>query len=78
MNVKVLGNDVSISINLDNDAVVSLNMASTFGQDMRSVLNQQKIRKGTYEVTVNSVQKGLYTVSSLINGKIYSKKISIK
>lgn len=78
MNVKVLGNDVSISINLDNDAVVSLNMASTFGQDMRSVLNQQKIGKGTYEVTVNSVQKGLYTVSSLINGKIYSKKISIK
>ena len=64
----------TIQLQIVSDANVQLFLFNALGQKL-AILEYKELRSGTYSYNLNISKRGIYFISSSINGKITTKKI---
>lgn len=78
LNVKVNGHHIAIEVLLDHDATVSVDIASVFGDKMMTAMAREKKESGKHHADLYVANEGTYVVCCSIDGRTYTKKISIR
>lgn len=69
---------VDIDVSLAHDSNVSIIISKHDGSLSKLVVNQEVLQAGHYCFGSGQLERGLYTVTLLVNGHVYVKKISVK
>lgn len=76
--VSTNGRDISISLNLENEAYVSAVIGNTSGAFIKNIQNRKHYEAGNVVFKASVPTSGVYIVNVLINGRNYEKVINIK
>lgn len=74
----VNGRTVQVAFELSDEANVTVNVATPYGQIVGNGLRNCHLGSGHHEVTVNVAQPGIYVVAYIANGRIYERKLTIQ
>lgn len=77
LKVKSNGKHLTISFELDTDAIVSVYAGNTEGTVINTVANKQKLEKGEHTISYQAPKAGSYVVGLVVNGSVYKKTIII-
>lgn len=77
LKVRSNGSQLTISFELDTDAIVSVYAGNTEGTVINTVANKQRLEKGEYTFNYMAPKPGSYVVGLVVNGAVYKKTIFI-
>ena len=75
LQVRVVDRSVSVSFDLEANAVVSVYLVNTDGTMIKQILNKQQLEKGTHSYNYQVPKSGYYTIGLVANGSVYRKTI---
>ena len=78
LNVSVAGGKLDIDFALDFDAVATVIVAPAGGLGMEKVADGRDFAAGRNHLYCSVPQPGIYTVSLMVNGALYEKKVCVK
>ena len=78
LNVLVDGNKLDISFNLDFDATATVVIGSMDGLGIKRIADHKQFQTGINHLYFSVPKPGIYTVSLMLNGGLYEKKVYIK
>ena len=78
ISICVNGKTAQVSFDLNKESDVSLFVENVAGCSWMDVLDGKKIKKGIHRYSVRVDTSGIYAVSLMINGRVYTKKFSVK
>lgn len=71
------GKHLTISFELDTDAIVSVYAGNTEGTIINTAVNKQKLEKGEHSFSYQAPKAGSYVVGLVVNGSFYKKTLLI-
>ena len=71
------GKHLTISFELDTDAIVSVYAGNTEGTIINTADNKQKLEKGEHSFSYQAPKAGSYVVGLVVNGSVYKKTLLI-
>ena len=77
LKVRSNGSQLTISFELDTDAIVSVYVGNTEGTVINNVANKQRLEKGEHTLSYQASKAGSYVVGLVVNGSVYKKTIFI-
>lgn len=78
LSLTVNGNDAVVNVQLDKESLVNLCLATPVDGIIGEVVKNQRLQAGQHTFEFRLPKKGAYIITCLINGRIYSKKCSVK
>lgn len=78
ISISVNGKTAQVSFDLNKESDVSLSVENVTGRSWMDVLDGKKLKKGIQRYSVHVDTSGIYAISLMINGRVYTKKFSVK
>lgn len=77
LTVKSSGRHLTISFDLEADAIVSVYAGNTEGTLIKAIAEKRKLERGSYTYEYLAPRKGTYIVGLTVNGAVYKKTLHI-
>jgi len=78
ISISVNGKTAQVSFDLNKESDVSLSVENVTGRSWMDVLDGKKLKTGIHRYSVHVDTSGIYAISLMINGRVYTKKFSVK